>query len=152
MHEVRPTPGGLLGSLIKKLYTQIPSQAPCSQMTPPPQSCPKISSQDSRGYSLQKKKKDSEMFLENLVSWGVKDLKMTMLEVYQENKPEQKWQDLLWVESFQSTFQSPFLNRTSLLRLAKHLKKPSSIKGKERKKVKSLSHVRFFVTPRTVAY
>lgn len=56
MHEVRPTPGGLLGSLIKKLYTQIPSQAPRSQMTPPPQSCPKISSQDSRGYTLQKKR------------------------------------------------------------------------------------------------
>ena len=76
------------------------------------------------------------MFLENLVSWGVKDLKMTMLEVYQENKPEQKWQDLLWVESFQSTFQSPFLNRTSLLRLAKHLKKPSSIKRQRKKESK----------------
>ena len=67
-----------------------------------------------------KKKNTSEMFVENLVSWGVKELKMTMLEVHQENKPEQKWQDLLWVESFQPTFQSPFLNRTSLLRLAKH--------------------------------
>jgi len=98
-----------------------------------------------------KKKNTSEMFLENLVSWGVKELKMTMLEVHQENKPEQKWQDLLWVESFQPTFQSPFLNRTSLLRLAKHLKKPSSIK-RQRKKVKSLSCVRFFVTPWTVAY
>ena len=73
------------------------------------------------------------MFLENLVSWGVKELKMTMLEVHQENKPEQKWQDLLWVESFHSTFQSPFLNRTSLLRLAKHLKKPSSIKRQRKK-------------------
>ena len=111
-------------------------------MTAPPQSCPKIASFSSRDpllpWGLLPTQFPGQLGL-NPPKKRLRDVSgksgqlMTMLEVHQENQPEQKWQDLLWVESFQSTFQSPFLNRTSLLRLAKHFKKPSSIK-KQRKK------------------